>query len=148
MPKSDQTNPPRVVRPEEWDVRPDEISPGCHITAIVEGEQQHVGIYFIPPGVQTNHFSLEDQDDGTADEWYGPSDEFYYVLVGELTMFWGSDADAVREGRSEQLVLRAGDLGYWARGWKFAVKNTGTAPATFLWGLTLPPEGTPRREGP
>jgi mannose-6-phosphate isomerase-like protein (cupin superfamily) len=148
MTKSDQSNMPRVTRSDQWEAQPDAISPGCSSATLLEGEKQNVGLYFIPPGAQTNHFSLEDRDDGTADEWYGPSDEFYYVLVGELTMFWGSDVDEVRAGRSEQLVLRAGDLGYWARGWKFSVKNTGTAPATFLWGLTLPPEGTPRREHP
>lgn len=148
MPKSDKPAPPRVIRPEAWDVRPDEISPGCNIATLVAGEKQHLGVYFIPPGVQTNHFSLEDDDDGTADEWYGPSDEFYYVLAGELTMFWGPDAEEIRAGRSEKLVLQTGDLGYWARGWKYAVRNTGSGPATFLWGLTFPPEGTPRREHP
>jgi mannose-6-phosphate isomerase-like protein (cupin superfamily) len=148
MSKSDKHSQPRVTRSDQWKAQPDEISPGCSSATLVEGEMQHVGLYFIPPGAQTNDFSLEDRDDGTAEEWYGPSDEFYYVLVGELTMYWGSDVEEVRAGRSEKLLLRAGDLGYWARGWKFSVKNTGTAPATFLWGLTLPPEGTARREHP
>jgi hypothetical protein len=31
-------------------VQPDAISPGCSSATVVEGKQQHVGVYFIPPG--------------------------------------------------------------------------------------------------
>ena len=144
--KKEKPEPPRVIRADHWKVQPDAISPGCTIASMVHGEKQHLGLYFMPPGIQTNLFSLEDHDDRTSEEWYGPCDEFYYVLVGEFTMFWGDDAEAVKTGRSEKMVLTAGDLGYWARGWKYSVRNTGNTPGTFLWGLTFPEEGTPRRE--
>ncbi len=137
---------PRVIRANQLRAKPDDISPGCTHAEMVIGEQQALGLYFMPPGAQTNVFSLEDEDDGKAVEYYGPCDEFYYVLVGELTMYWGKDAAEVEAGKSEKLQLRAGELGYWARGWKYSVKNTGTAPGTFLWGLTYPPAGTPRRD--
>ncbi len=137
---------PRVIRAGSWEVHPDALSPGCVFAGIVRGEKQHLGLYFMKPGATTNVFSLEDRDDGTAREYYGPVDEFYYVLVGELTMFWGRDAAEVGAGRSDRLDLRAGDLGYWSRGWKYAVRNTGGVPATFFWGLTLPPPESPRRE--
>ena len=138
--------PPRVIRANSWKVHDDTLSPGCTFAGLVQGEKQHLGLYFMAPGAKTNVFSLEDQDDGKAEEYYGAVDEFYYVLVGEFTMFWGTDTDRVRDGRSENLTLRPGDLGYWARGWKYSVKNTGTAPGTFFWGLTLPPANSPRRE--
>ncbi|MEE9217658.1 MAG: hypothetical protein V3U98_01180 [Acidobacteriota bacterium] len=138
--------PPRVIRAGQWSTKLDEISPGCTHAELIIGEKQALGLYFIPPGAQTNTFSLEDEDDGKAVEYYGPCDEFYYVLVGELTMYWGKDAAEVEAGRSEKLLLKAGDLGYWARGWKYAVKNTGSVPATFFWGITYPPAGTPRRD--
>jgi mannose-6-phosphate isomerase-like protein (cupin superfamily) len=137
--------PPRIVRPDQWRAEQDELSPGCTFASFVHGEKQQLGLYFMPPGAKTNVFSLEDADDGAAEEYYGPCDEFYYVLVGEFTMHWGRDAADVRAGRSDKLLLKAGELGYWARGWKYSVENTGTAPGTFVWGLTFPPEGITRR---
>lgn len=138
---------PYVVKASEWEAEPDDISPGCTIASIVDGERQNLGLYFIPPGVQTNVFSTEDEDDGTAPEWYGPCDEIYYMLAGdELTMYWGEDTDAIARGETENLVLRPGDMAYWSRGWKYSVKNTGNAPATFLWGLTMPVEEVDRRD--
>jgi mannose-6-phosphate isomerase-like protein (cupin superfamily) len=137
---------PRVFSTEGRKAHEDEISPGCTFAGLVHGEKQDLGLYFMIPGAQTNVFSLEDRDDGTAKEYYGPCDEFYFVLVGELTMYWGSDSEKVQAGQSEGLHLKAGDMGYWSRGWKYSVKNTGSVPATFVWGLTLPPEGTRRRE--
>ena len=141
-----KTEPPRVIRAEGSMAHEDALSPGCTFAGLVQGEKQHLGLYFMNPGARTNVFSLEDRDDGKAEEYYGAVDEFYYVLVGTFTMNWGTDADHVREGRSESLILRPGDLGYWSRGWKYSVKNTGDAPGTFFWGLTLPPDGSPRRE--
>ena len=35
---------------------------------------------------------LEEEDDGTAPHHYGPCDEFYYILYGEFTVWWGKDA--------------------------------------------------------
>jgi len=49
------------------------------------------GLYFMEPGSQTSTFSLESEDDNTADEYYGPCFEFYYLLAGEVTMYWGKD---------------------------------------------------------
>ncbi len=138
--------PPRVIRANSGKVHEDTLSPGCMFAGLVQGEKQQLGHYFMAPGAKTNVFSLEDQDDGKAEEYYGAVDEFYYILVGEFTMFWGIDADRVRDGRSESLLLKPGDLGYWARGWKYSVRNSGAAPGTFFWGLTLPPADSPRRE--
>jgi mannose-6-phosphate isomerase-like protein (cupin superfamily) len=141
-----RTEPPRVVGAGGRTVHEDELSPGCTFAGLVHGEKQDLGLYFMIPGAQTNVFSLEDRDDGTAEEYYGPCDEFYFVLVGELTMYWGKNAADVGAGKSECLGLKAGDMGYWSRGWKYSVKNTGAVPSSFVWGLTMPPEGTPRRE--
>ena len=136
----------------------DDLVPGAHITRIGELEEAGavgvlgevkepgaVGLYFMQPNAQTTVFSLEDEDDGTADEYYGPCHEFYYVLVGEFTMYWGKDALEVRKGKANKLHLKAGDLGYWARGWKYSVKNTAKIPGTFFWGISRPPRGIERR---
>ena len=137
---------PRVIRMEGWRSEPDPLVPKCTLTEMlsIEGLGE-VGLYFMPPGEQTNVFSMEYEDDGTADEYYGPCHEFYFILYGEFTMYWGKDAEEVRAGRSERLVLKAGDLGYWPPGWKYAVKNTGKIPGAFFWGITSPPKGTVQR---
>ncbi|MBA7664617.1 hypothetical protein ES703_72678 [subsurface metagenome] len=145
---SGQKVEPRVIGMDSWEWSgPDGLAPGCYHVEIasVEGIGT-VGLYFIPPGVQTTVFYMEEEDDGTAEEYYGPCHEFYYILVGEFTMYWGEDASRVREGTSNKLALKPGDLGYWAKGWKYSVKNTGKVPGTFFWGISSAPEGTKIRD--
>jgi len=118
----------------------DALVPGAHITTIGEVEGLGaVGLYFMQPNSQTTVFSLEDEDDGTADEYYGPCHEFYYALVGDFTMYWGKEASELRKGKANKLHLKAGDMGYWSVGWKYSVKNTGKVPGTFFWGISRPP---------
>lgn len=97
------------------------------------------------PGKQTNTFSMEASDDGMADEYYGECDEFYYILIGEFTMYWSEDVSEIHNGTANKIILRAGDLGYWTPGWKYSVKNTGNLPGTFFWGINRPHEGVKRR---
>lgn len=124
----------------------DSTVPGARYTEIVDVKGFGVfGLYWMDPGVQTTVFSLESSDDGTADEFYGPVFEFYYLISGEVTMYWGEDANKLIRGEENELLLKAGEFGCWERGWKFSAKNTGDIPATFFWGLGEPPEGvTPR----
>lgn len=114
----------------------DRYVPDCNYSEIVDAEGfGGFGLYFMPPGAQTTVFSLESEDDGTADEYYGPCFEFYYVLSGGITMFWGKDTERVRRGEEERLLLAQGDFGCWEKEWKFSAKNTGEVPASFFWGL-------------
>lgn len=62
-------------------------------------------------------------DDGTADEYYGTCHEFYYILGGEFTMYWGKDISSIQEDTANKLGLKAGDLGYWPPGWKYSAKT-------------------------
>ena len=125
---------------------PDEPVPGSRITKIVEAEGfGEFGLYFMEPGSQTTTFSLESEDDRKADEYYGSCFEFYYLLIGEVTMYWGKDAEKVIRGEENELLLKAGEFGCWERGWKYSAKNTGDIPAVFFWGLGAPPEGVKRR---
>jgi len=124
----------------------DRLVPGVRITRIAEAEGVGgVGLYFMPPGTQTTVFTLEATDDGTADEYYGPCHEFYYILAGEFTMYWGKDALKLQNGTANKLFLKAGDMGYWSVGWKYSAKNTGKVPGTFFWGISRPPKGIERR---
>ena len=124
----------------------DRYVPGCRYTEIADAEGfGEFGLYFMPPGAQTTVFSLESEDDGTADEYYGPRFEFYYLLSGELTVYWGKHAASLRRGEGDQLLLRAGDFGRWEREWKFSAKNSGAVPAMFFWGLAEAPPGVKGR---
>ena len=137
---------PRAITMGDWKSGPDDLSPGCDFTAMARVEGiGGIGLYFMAPGKQTNTFSMEASDDGTADEYYGMCHEFYYILAGEFTMYWGEDVAKLQAGTASKVVLKAGDLGYWPPGWKYAVKNTGKVPGTYFWGLTVPTSGAERR---
>ena len=138
---------PRVLTIEAFKFNGiDRYVPGCRYTEIVDAKGfGGFGLYFMPPGAQTTVFSLESEDDGTADEYYGPCFEFYYLLSGEITMYRGKDAERLRRGEGERLLLRDGDFGCWAQEWKFSARNTGEVPAAFFWGLAEAPAGVVER---
>jgi len=124
-----------------------DVMPDVYHTPIGEVEGLGiVGLYFMNPNAQSIVFSMEDKDDGTADEYYGPCHEFYYILAGEFTMFWGKDVSEVRKGKANKLHLRPGEMGYWSPGWKYSVKNTSKMPGTFFWGISRPPKGIVQRK--
>lgn len=100
----------------------------------------NVGVCMMAPGDETCVFAIEARDDGTAPHHYGACDEFYYILEGEFTVYWGKDADAL----DNAYVLEPGDCAYYPTGWKYRVKNTGSAPGKFVYFLTSPP-GVSRR---
>lgn len=138
---------PRVVTIKDFKFNGvDRYVPGCRYTEIADTEGfGEFGLYFMPPGAQTTVFSLESEDDGTADEYYGPRVEFYYVLAGELTIYWGKGAESVRRGEGSPLLLGAGDFGLWETEWKYSARNSGEIPATFFWGLAEAPPGVEER---
>ncbi len=99
-----------------------------------------VGVCHMEPGDETCVFALEEEDDGTALHQYGPADEFYYILEGEFTLWWGTDAANLEHSR----LLVVGDCAYYPTGWKYKVKNTGNTPGKFFYVMTEPP-GIERR---
>jgi mannose-6-phosphate isomerase-like protein (cupin superfamily) len=95
----------------------------------------NVGVCHMQPGDETVVFAIEERDDGTVPHHYGPCDEFYYVLEGEFTVWWGTDANAFEDN----FVLHPGDCTHYTTGWKYKVRNTGDVPARFFYFLTSPP---------
>jgi mannose-6-phosphate isomerase-like protein (cupin superfamily) len=95
------------------------------------------------PGDETCVFALEEEDDGTALHQYGPCDEWYYILEGEFTVWWGRDAANLENS----YVLEKGDCAYYPTGWKYKVRNTGKVPGKFFYVMTSPP-GIQRRLDP
>jgi mannose-6-phosphate isomerase-like protein (cupin superfamily) len=100
----------------------------------------HIGVCHMVAGDGTCVFALEEEDDGTAPHQYGPCDEFYYILEGEFTVWWGKDAANL----DHSYLLQVGDCAYYPTGWKYQVKNTGTTPGKFLYFMSSPP-GIERR---
>ena len=103
----------------------------------------NAGVCFMQPGDETCVFALEAEDDGTALHQYGACDEFYYILEGEFTVWWGKDASNLKDFYE----LKKGDCAYYPTGWKYRVKNTGDAPGKFFYVMTDPP-GVQRRLDP
>ena len=100
----------------------------------------NIGVCHMQPGDETCVFALEADDDGATTHQYGPCDEFYYILEGEFTVWWGKDAAAL----DESYILKKGGCTYYPTGWKYKVKNTGDVPGKFFYFLTSPP-GIERR---
>jgi mannose-6-phosphate isomerase-like protein (cupin superfamily) len=95
----------------------------------------NVGVCYMQPGDETCVFAIEAQDDGTAPHQYGPCDEFYYILEGEFTVWWGKTTSHM----DASYVLRPGDCTHYPTGWKYKVRNTGDVPGRFFYFLTNPP---------
>ena len=102
-----------------------------------------IGVCHMEPGQETCVFALEEEDDGKALHQYGPCDEFYYVLEGEFTVWWGTDAATLKDSYK----LEKGDCTHYPTGWKYKVKNTGDSPGKFLYYMSSP-EGIERRLDP
>ena len=94
-----------------------------------------IGIGMIEPWSETCVFALEEDDDGTALHQYGACDEFYYILEGEFTVWWGKDASKL----DNFYKLKKGDCTHYPTGWKYKVVNTGNTLGKFLWYMTSPP---------
>lgn len=144
---SRETIEPRVLKIRDFKTNGvDPYVPGCWYTEIADMEGfGEFGLYVMSPGVQTTVFSLESEDDGGADEYYGPCFEFYYVISGEVTVYWGKDAETVRSGEGGRLLLEAGDFGRWEKELKYSARNSGEIPAIFFWGLAEGPRGVKKR---
>ena len=68
-----------------------------------------IGVCHMEPGDETCVFALEEEDDGTAPHQYGPCDEFYYILEGEFTVWWGKDTSKL----DNFYKLGKGDCAYY-----------------------------------
>ncbi|MDH4123262.1 MAG: cupin domain-containing protein [Thermoplasmata archaeon] len=123
-----------------------EIGADGLLTKFVSTEVWDLGLYFMEPGMTTIVFSTEEKDDGTAEEWYGWSYEFYYIVQGEFTVWYGKKADDLKRKRTPKLVLKEGDVVSYPPNWKYMVQNTGKIPGSFFWGKTAPRKDVKMRE--
>ena len=93
-----------------------------------------VGVCFMDPDEETVVFSLEHDDDFKTSHYFGPVNEFYYILEGKFTVWWGKDGSNL----NNFLELKRGDCTHYTPGWKYKVKNTGTLPGRFFYVMMAP----------
>jgi len=134
---------PHAVRLEE--VKTEFFKDGVSST-FVSNKAWDIGMYFMEPEMDTIVFSTEEEDDGSAEEWYGWAYEFYLVLVGEFTIWYGKDPEALRNKDGPHNVVRAGEVVSFPPGYKYLVRNTSKIPGTFFWGKSAPLKGVKMRE--
>ncbi|MDX6532532.1 MAG: hypothetical protein QOF68_276 [Gaiellales bacterium] len=95
------------------------------------GSNLLLGACWMDPGEETNTWSSRDENDMAEDDhWYGPVDETYYIIRGQLRLTWDEGA----------FDLGPDDSVYLAPGWTYHLKNTGDEPAFFVYGMTPTPE--------
>jgi hypothetical protein len=95
------------------------------------GSNLLLGASWLDPGEVTNTWSSAADDDAAPDgHWYGPVDETYFIIRGNLTLTWD-------EG---ELALGPDDAVYLAPGWHYRLENTGEEPAFFVYGMAPTPE--------
>jgi mannose-6-phosphate isomerase-like protein (cupin superfamily) len=133
---SEEIKTPRPVRLADAHKN---VSYGGTISLFVHTDCWDSGLMFMEPGHKTCVFSMEEADDGTADEWYGPTQEFYYVIAGEFTVSYDTDATRLKRQESASYQVRAGEYAVHPVGWKFQIECTSSTPGTFLWCKNIPP---------
>lgn len=115
------------VEPVPADEAPTKVRIRRIITRGEHGSNLTQGVCWMSPGEETNLWSShENEDDVPADHWYGPVDETYYIVRGNLTLTWDDDV----------FELSPGDTVYLAPGWTYHLKNTGTEEAFFVYNMT------------
>ena len=112
---------------------------GGTISLFVHTNCWDTGLMYVVPGGDTAVFSMEDTDDGTADEWYGPTQEFYFIVAGEFTVSYDTDAGRLKRKESPKYVVHAGEYAVHPVGWKYQIQCTSATPGTFLWCKNIPP---------
>jgi mannose-6-phosphate isomerase-like protein (cupin superfamily) len=91
------------------------------------GSELMQGVCWMDPGEQTNTWSSRAADDTAAgDHWYGPVEETYFIVRGDLRL--RTDAGVFE--------LHANDSVYLAPGHSYHLENTGTEPAFFVYSMT------------
>lgn len=95
------------------------------------GTELTQGLCWMDPGERTNRWSMGVVDTTNAeDHWYGPVDETYFIVRGNLRLSWNNDDE------SGVFDLGANDSVYLAPGWTYHLENTGTEPAFFVYNMT------------
>ena len=61
-------------------------------------------------------------------------------MEGEFTVYYGEDADKVKNSQSNKIIGKKGDTLIFESGWKYHLVCTGTKPGIFLYGITKPKE--------
>jgi mannose-6-phosphate isomerase-like protein (cupin superfamily) len=128
--------PPKVIPLSEAEVIPAEKAvTKVRIARVISkksaGSNLLLGAAWMDPGEETNVWSSREVNDvAEGDHWYGPVDETYFIISGNLRLTWDEGA----------FDLKPNDCVYLAPGWTYHLKNTGSVPAFFIYSMTPSPE--------
>ena len=101
------------------------------ITREKQGANLMLGVCVMDPGEETNLWSsAPERDVDEGDHWYGPVEETYYCINGNLKLTWD-------EG---EIDFGPNDAIYLAPGWHYRLKNSGSQQAFFVYNMTPPQE--------
>ncbi len=96
------------------------------ITRGRHGSELTLGVCTMDPGEESCRWSSMPENDARPGEhWYGPVEETYYCIRGELTLAWD-------EGEIE---FSAGDAVYLAPGHHYQLKNSGGETAFLVYNM-------------
>ena len=100
----------------------------CRIITRAEHQSELTqGVCWMDPGEETNRWSSHETFDASqAEHWYGPVDETYYIIRGNLRLTWD-------EGVFD---LGPDDTVYLAPGWTYHLQNVGEEQAFFVYNMT------------
>ncbi len=96
------------------------------ITRGRHGSELTLGVSTLDPGERTNRWSSRPENDaGPGEHWYGPVEETYYCIRGNLTLAW--DEGVIEFGPDDAVYL--------APGWHYQLENTGDETAFFVYNM-------------
>jgi len=85
-----------------------------------------LGVSLMDPGEETNLWSSAPTNDvGPGDHWYGPVEETYFCIRGQLRLTWDDG----------EIDFGPNDAIYLAPGWHYRLKNVGTEQAFFVYNM-------------
>ncbi|MFQ5959514.1 MAG: hypothetical protein ACE5LF_09120, partial [Alphaproteobacteria bacterium] len=77
------------------------------ITRGRHGSELTLGVSMLEPGDETNRWSsMPENDAGPGEHWYGPVEETYYCIRGNLTLTW--DEGTIEFGAHDAVYLAPG----------------------------------------
>jgi len=94
------------------------------------GSELTLGVCEMEPGDESNLWSsMAENDAEPGGHWYGPVEETYYCVKGQLALAWddGSDGGTIDFG--------PGDAVYLAPGHHYRLKNVGAEIAFFVYNM-------------
>jgi mannose-6-phosphate isomerase-like protein (cupin superfamily) len=99
------------------------------LTRAEHGADVMVGVSWMEPGEESAEWSTEEQPPAEPGVHHvGPVHEFFFLLQGECTVEW----------EERELAFRPFDTFFFAPGWRYRIRNSGSEQAVLVYASTPP----------